>query len=51
MSSQKPERVRKNFRLPADLVAWVEIFAKRKNTNMTQLIIDHLTDLRERNEA
>jgi hypothetical protein len=39
---------RKNFRLPLDLTLWAEDYARRKNTNMTQLIVDHLTKLKER---
>jgi len=45
------KRVRKNFRLPPDLATWIDAFARRKNTNMTQIIIDYFTDLRKRNEA
>ena len=43
-------RKRKNFRIPEDLAAWAERYAKRKNTSMTQLIVDFLTDLREENQ-
>lgn len=38
-------RKRKNFRIPADLADWAEQHAASKNTTMTQLIIDFLTDL------
>lgn len=40
-------RKRKNFRIPADLADWAEQHAASKNTTMTQLIIDFLTDLHE----
>jgi len=38
---------RKNFRLPFALTTWAERYAKRKNTNLTQIIVDHLTALKE----
>lgn len=38
---------RKNFRLPWGLTVWAERYAKKKNTNLTQLIVDHLTALKE----
>ncbi len=46
---QKP-RKRKDFRFPPDLIVWAENFAKQKNTNLTQLLIDQLTELRDRNK-
>ena len=42
---------RKNFRLPLVLSEWVEKYAKDRNTTVTQLIIDHFTDLRRRTES
>jgi hypothetical protein len=45
--SKNGRKVRKNFRFPADLAKWAESYAARKNTSMTQMIIDYLTDLRE----
>lgn len=48
-SKIKPLRIRKDFRLPSDLVDWAIEFARQKNTNLTQLLIDQLTALRERN--
>lgn len=52
MAKRKPkidpnEKKRKNFRLPLDLTIWAEKYAKSKNTNLTQLIVDQLTELRE----
>ncbi len=41
---------RKNFVFPADLVLWVEKYAKDNNTTMTRIILDHLTSLRQRAE-
>ena len=37
---------RKNFRIPSDLAEWAEKYAKSQNTNLTQLIVDHWTELR-----
>lgn len=47
-ASNGKQRKRKNFRIPADLADWAEQYAADKNTSMTQLIVDYLTDLRER---
>jgi len=51
MKRKKPKiengKIRKNFRIPADLVRWADNYVLKKNTNLTQLIVDHLTSLRE----
>lgn len=47
-TKDKPGRVRKNFRIPADLAEWVDKFAQNKNTTMTQLIINYFLDLRRK---
>lgn len=47
MVSTKPKRSRLNMRIPSDLLDWAKGFALGKNTNLTQLFIDHLTKLRE----
>lgn len=44
----KLRRKRKNFRIPSDLADWAEQYASDRNTSMTQLIVDYLTDLRDR---
>lgn len=44
------EKKRKNFRLPSDLAKWADQYAQAKNTNLTQLIVDHLTKLRAREQ-
>jgi hypothetical protein len=48
VAAKKTEKVRKNFKLPADLAAWIESYARDCNTSMTQLIVDHFTKLREK---
>jgi hypothetical protein len=40
-------KVRKNFRFPADLAVWAQKYADKKGTNVTKLIIDYFTSLRE----
>ena len=37
---------RLNLRLPSDLDKWAKKYAERKNTTVTQLFVDFLTDLR-----
>lgn len=48
--AKKKSKVRKNFLFPADLANWVAQYAKDKNTSVTKLIIDHLTNLRRQEE-
>ena len=45
------DKKRKNFRIPSDLAAWAEEYAASKNTSVTQLVIDHWTELREQENA
>jgi len=44
------QTVRKNFRLPIDLVEWSEKHASDTNRSLTQLIKDLLTRLRNKEE-
>jgi len=41
------KRTRLNVRIPADLVSWAKKWAKKKNTTITQVIVDYLTTKRE----
>lgn len=36
-----------NLRVPDDLKGWAHAYASMRNTTVTQLLIDHLTALRE----
>ena len=36
-----------NVRFPVGLLAWVKKYAASQHTTMTQLILDHFTDLKE----
>lgn len=51
MAKAKNNKVRKNFIFPSDLADWAAQYAKEKNTSMTQLIVDYLTDLKKREES
>ena len=51
MSEEKPKSVRKNFRLPSHLAEWIEGYCKKKNTNMSRLIVEYFTYLQEQEEA
>lgn len=42
---EKEKRVRVNLRLPPDLVEWTKEYADAKNTTLTQVVVDKLTDL------
>lgn len=46
-----PRKVRKNFLLPEELSAWLEEYTKQNNVTMTQLIVDHLTNLKKQTEG
>lgn len=37
------EKTRLNIRIPKDLLNWAKKYAKKKNTTVTQLIVDYLT--------
>jgi len=43
-SSSKRHRV--NMRIPEDLLKWAKAYVKRKNTSLTQAVVDHFTKLR-----
>ncbi len=38
---------RLNLRLDASLLLWAKTRAKKKHTTLTQMVVDHLTKLRE----
>ena len=42
---------RLNLVLPYDLKKWAKEYVARKNTTLTQLFVDHLVDLREREKG
>jgi predicted HicB family RNase H-like nuclease len=44
-------RTRLNMRIPADLVVWAKRHAAAKNKSLTQLVVDHLTNLKEKNHV
>jgi hypothetical protein len=46
-STMMTRRARLNMRIPSELLGWAKVFASKKNTNLTQLFVDYLTDLRE----
>ena len=45
MSGSKNERV--EVRLPKELKRWVKTYAKKRNTDVSHLIVSFLTDLKE----
>ncbi len=47
MKRARPKKVRLNVRLPSELVSWAKVFAKKKNTTVTQLLVDFLTSKKE----
>jgi hypothetical protein len=44
---RRPKRARINMRIPAELLAWAKDYALLRNTTVTQVIINHLTELKE----
>lgn len=44
--TKKSSKARFNAKLPDDLYEWARDYAQRKNTTVTQLIVDHLRELR-----
>lgn len=49
--TKTPRRTRLNVRIPSDLVRWAKVWAKKKNTTITQVIVDYLTNKREEVDA
>jgi hypothetical protein len=48
---RKSRRVRVNMRLPDALVVWVREYAECRNTTVTQVVVDRLTELQAENTA
>lgn len=51
MASSKKPPARVQLKLPSDLKEWAQDYANRKNTNITQLVKDHFTRLREKDDG
>lgn len=49
-SKPKAKRIRLNMRVPSELLLWAKVFAADKHTSVTQLFINHLTELKEKND-
>lgn len=45
MTTARPKRNRLNIRIPPDLLTFAKKMAKRRNTTVTQIVLDHLTRL------
>lgn len=45
------KRDRLTMRIPKDLLNWVRSYAKRKRKTVTQVVIDHLVELKEKDRA
>lgn len=43
---QLKKRVRVNYRLQQDLVAWVKKYAKKNNTTFTGVVVDALSEFK-----
>lgn len=43
----RSKKVRFNTRVPSELLKWAQAYAKRKNTTVTQLLVDFLTSKKE----
>jgi uncharacterized protein (DUF1778 family) len=48
MTEKTTKKTRLNLRIPSDLLEWAKGYAKLKNTNVTQLIVDQLTEKQDR---
>lgn len=47
-TADKPRRVRINMRIPSELLEWAKDYAVAKNKNVTQIVVDHFTGLKEK---
>lgn len=52
MSTKKPkaDRERFNMRIPRPLLKWARAYAAEKNLSVTQILVNHLTSLKEQND-
>lgn len=50
MARAKAPRSRLNMRIPEPLLKWAKKYVEERNTTVTQLIIDYLTDIRTQQE-
>ena len=46
---KKQKRIRVNMRLPYELADWTKEDAEARNTTLTQVVVDTLTDLKAEN--
>lgn len=44
-------RIRVNMRLPSELIEWAKEYAEARNTTLTQIVVDELTNLQAENVA
>jgi hypothetical protein len=44
-------RDRLTMRIPSDLLDWVRSFSKKKEKTVTQVVVDHFVELREKDDA
>ena len=40
-----------NMRIPEDLLEWTQEYAKKKRKTVTQVVVDHLVQLKEKSDA
>lgn len=50
MSGSSTKRDRVNMRVPGDLLSWAKEHARSKNKSLTQLFVDYLTELKEKED-
>lgn len=48
---REKKRIRVNMRLPPDLVEWAKEYAEARNTTLTQVVVNELTNLQAENTA
>lgn len=51
VQTRPPKRVRVNMRIYGDLLKWAKKYAKKKRTNVTQLVTDYFVKLKEKDDA
>lgn len=51
MKAKNTKPARLQAKIPQDLHRWVHEYARRKNTSVTQMIKDHFTALKEKDDG
>jgi len=50
-TTRAPKSIRVNMRIHGDLLKWAKKYAKKRHTNITQLVTDYFVKLKEKDKS